>query len=217
MYKHMFDTTTNTEPPSAEVSTEPPSVTLSTEPTNPETTNDIYVRTATAADAKYAFLIAAEMKASAIARGTGIANRSPESLMEKMESGHAVIALNKEGTWAGFSYIESWEGGAFVSNSGMIVNPAFRERGVAKAIKKNIFQLSRTLYPTAKIFSITTGAAIMKLNTALGFEPVTYARITKDSRFWEKCKQCVNYSLLEKMAYSNCLCTAMLYEPPVLS
>ncbi len=196
----MFDTTTtNTEPPSAEVPI------------------DIIVRTASAADAKYAFLIAAEMKASAISRGTGIANRSPESLMGKMESGHAVIALSKEGTWAGFSYIESWEGGAFVSNSGMIVNPAFRERGVAKAIKKNIFQLSRTLYPDAKIFSITTGAAIMKLNTALGYEPVTYAQITKDHRFWEKCKQCVNFSILENKGYSNCLCTAMLYEPPVLS
>jgi GNAT superfamily N-acetyltransferase len=196
IHEYMFETqtTTETEPPSSEVM-------------------PIIVRTATAADAKYAFFIAAEMKASAIARGTGIANRSPESLMEKMESGHAVIALSLDGTWAGFSYIESWENGAFVSNSGMIVNPAFRERGVAKAIKKAIFQLSRTLYPKAKVFSITTGAAIMKLNTALGFEPVTYDQITRDNRFWEKCRQCVNFSLLEKMGYNNCLCTAMLFQP----
>jgi hypothetical protein len=196
IHEYMFETqtTTETEPPSSEVM-------------------PIIVRTATAADAKYAFFIAAEMKSSAIARGTGIANRSPESLMEKMESGHAVIALSLDGTWAGFSYIESWENGAFVSNSGMIVNPAFRERGVAKAIKKVIFQLSRTLYPKAKVFSITTGAAIMKLNTALGFEPVTYDQITRDNRFWEKCRQCVNFSLLEKMGYSHCLCTAMLFQP----
>ena len=173
----------------------------------------IIVRLATRSDAKYALLIAAEMKASAIARGTGIAHRSPESLIEKMESGHAVIALTEDGHWAGFSYIEAWEGGDFVSNSGMIVNPAFRGQGVASSIKQRIFDLSRELYPDAKIFSITTGLAVMKMNSALGFSPVTFSEITHDMRFWDKCRHCVNFDILERKEYKNCLCTAMLYNP----
>lgn len=172
------------------------------------------VRIATAADAKYALLIAAEMKASAIARGTGIAHRSPESIIQKMENGHAVIAFSPDGPWAGFSYIESWQEGKFVSNSGMIVSPAFRGQGVASAVKNRIFQLSRTLYPNAEIFSITTGPAIMKMNTALGFAPVPFSEITNDPRFWEKCRHCVNFNILERMEYKNCLCTAMLFIPP---
>lgn len=171
------------------------------------------VREATVIDAKYALLIAAEMKASALARGTGIAHRSPESLIEKMESGHAVIAITQDGQWAGFSYIEAWEGGQYVSNSGMIVNPEFRGQGVAHAVKQSIFKLSRSRYPNAKIFSITTGLAVMKMNSALGFLPVPYSEITQDARFWEKCRHCVNFDILEKKAYKNCLCTAMLYCP----
>jgi GNAT superfamily N-acetyltransferase len=174
--------------------------------------DDIPIRLATKADAKYALLITAEMKASALARGTGIANRTPESIIKKMESGHAVIAVSNEGQWAGFSYIEAWQGGKFVSNSGMIVSPAFRGRGVASAIKHIIFWLSRTLYPKAHIFSITTGAAIMKMNTALGFVPVPFSEITNDCGFWEKCRHCVNFGILERMEYKHCLCTAMLYH-----
>lgn len=178
----------------------------------PESTSTVNVRIATVADAKYALLIAAEMKASAIARGTGIGHRSPESIIQKMESGHAVIALSPDGQWAGFSYIESWQEGKFVSNSGMIVSPAFRGHGVASAIKERIFQLSRELYPQADIFSITTGLAIMKMNSALGFVPVPFSEITTDQGFWEKCRHCVNFDILQRKEYKNCLCTAMLYE-----
>jgi GNAT superfamily N-acetyltransferase len=172
----------------------------------------VSVRLATPADARYALLIAAEMKASAIARGTGIAHRSAASIIQKMDSGHAVIALSREGRWAGFSYIESWQDGKFVSNSGMIVSPAFRGQGVASAVKNRIFQLSRELYPQADIFSITTGLAIMKMNSALGFVPVPFSEITNDRGFWEKCRHCVNFDILQRKEYKNCLCTAMLYE-----
>ena len=183
--------------------------------TEPATQSEpIPVRTATPAEAKYALLIAAEMKASALARGTGIAHRSPESIIQKMDSGHAVIAVTAKGTWAGFSYIESWQEGAFVSNSGMIVSPSFRGNGVASAIKQHIFRLSRQLYPAANIFSITTGLAIMKLNSNLGFMPVTYSEITKDEKFWDKCRHCVNFDILQSKQYKNCLCTAMLYQVP---
>ncbi|MCW3462333.1 N-acetyltransferase [Chitinophaga nivalis] len=177
-----------------------------------ETDEEIVVRVATAMDVDFALPIVAEMEASAKARGTGIARRNPAAIREKILEGKAVIAFFK-GIWAGFSYIQSWEEGRFVSNSGLIVAPAFRGLKVAGAIKHKIFELSRLLYPSAKIFSITTGLPVMKLNSRLGFEPVTYAEITQDPCFWEGCKSCINYPILADKNYRNCLCTAMLFRP----
>lgn len=174
---------------------------------------DIIIRPATVEDISYSAEIAAEMESSAKARGTGIAKRSPSGIAEKIRQGKAVIALTVSGIWAGFSYLDTWEQDKFISNSGLIVAPAFRTRGIAAAIKQKIFQLSRTLYPAARIFSITTGRAVMKLNTRLGFEPVTYADITHDPAFWEGCKSCVNYPILGAKGKQNCLCTALLFEP----
>jgi len=173
----------------------------------------IIVRLSEAADMIYAKQITDEMEASAIARGSGIAKRSPESICEKILAGKAVIAVTNYGNWAGFQYMEVWEEGKFVSNSGLIVSPEYRNAGVATAIKNKIFQLSRRKYPNARIFSITTGLTIMKLNTALGFEPVTYSEITKDEHFWEGCKSCVNFDVLTGKKKCNCLCTAMLFDP----
>jgi hypothetical protein len=173
----------------------------------------IIVRLAEAADVIFAKEITDEMEASAIARGSGIAKRSPESICEKIMAGKAVIAVTNYGNWVGFQYLEVWEEGKFVSNSGLIVSPKYRNAGAATAIKRKIFQLSRDNYPNAHIFSITSGLAIMKLNTALGFEPVTYSEITKDKHFWEGCKSCVNYDVLTGKKKCNCLCTAMLFDP----
>jgi hypothetical protein len=173
----------------------------------------IIVRSAEAADVVFAKEIADEIEASAIARGSGIAKRSPESICEKILAGKAVIALSSNGKWVGFQYLEVWEEGKFVSNSGLIVSPQYRNAGIATAIKGKIFQLSRDKYPSAQIFSITSGLAIMKMNTALGFEPVTYSEITKDEHFWEGCKSCVNYDVLTGKKKCNCLCTAMLFDP----
>ena len=128
----------------------------------------IIIRVATPADKGYAVLITDEMEASAKARGTGIAKRSPEYVAQKMEEGKAVIAVTDDGTWVGFCYIETWEG-EYVANSGLIVSPAFRKSGVAKGIKQRIFQLSREKYPDAKIFGLTTGLAVMKINSDLGY------------------------------------------------
>src|SRR5580704_727926 len=99
---------------------------------------------------KYAEAICAEIEVSAKARGTGIAKRSPEYIREKMREGKAVVAFSSEGEWAGFCYIESWEHGKYVANSGLIVASAFRKSGLAKLIKQKIFNLSRTKYPEAK-------------------------------------------------------------------
>ena len=173
---------------------------------------NIIIRAATAADKIYASTITEEMASSAQARGTGIAKRSPDYVAQKMEEGKAVIALTDDGTWVGFCYIETWEG-EYVANSGLIVAPAFRKSGVAKAIKQRIFQLSREKYPDAKIFGLTTGLAVMKINSDLGYEPVTYSELTQDEKFWAGCKSCVNYDILMSKERKNCLCTAMLYDP----
>ena len=173
----------------------------------------INIRTATAADIKYAEIITAEMESSAKARGTGIAKRSPEYLVKKMEEGKAVIALTPSGEWVGFCYIEAWGHDAFVANSGLIVAPAYRKSGIAKKIKENIFALSRKKYPDAKIFGLTTGLAVMKINSDLGYEPVTYSELTDDEQFWAGCRSCVNFDILMSKDRKNCMCTAMLYDP----
>lgn len=153
------------------------------------------------------------MESSAKARGTGIAKRSPEYVELKMEEGKAVIAVTDKGEWVGFCYIEAWGHEKFVANSGLIVNPAFRGHGVAKAIKHHVFELSRQKYPDAKIFGLTTGLAVMKINSELGYEPVTYSELTDDEEFWKGCRSCINFDVLTSKNRKNCLCTAMLYDP----
>lgn len=173
----------------------------------------IIVRVADSNDKKYSKTITDEMESSAKARGTGIAKRSPEYIEKKMDEGKSVIALTKAGEWVGFCYIETWSHGEYVANSGLIVAPAYRKSGVAKAIKKRIFDLSRKIYPKAKIFGLTTGLAVMKINSDLGYEPVTYSELTQDEAFWAGCKSCVNYDILMAKDRKNCMCTAMLYDP----
>jgi hypothetical protein len=173
----------------------------------------LVVRIATADDIHYAETITTEMEESAKARGTGIAKRSSAYIEQKMREGKAVIATTQDGTWVGFCYIEAWEHGKYVANSGLIVAPAYRKTGVATEIKKKIFKLSREKYPTAKIFGLTTGLAVMKINSDLGYEPVTYSELTTDEEFWKGCQSCVNYEILMSKGRKNCMCTAMLFDP----
>ena len=161
----------------------------------------------------YAETICDEMESSAKSRGTGIAKRTPEYIQQKMLEGKTVIALTKQGDWAGFCYIETWSHGNYVANSGLIVSPNFRKSGLATEIKKKIFELSKTKYPDAKIFGLTTGLAVMKINSDLGYEPVTYSELTQDEAFWKGCQSCVNHDILKSKDRKNCLCTAMLYDP----
>jgi len=173
----------------------------------------IIIRVANASDCRFASIITDEMAASAKARGTGIAKRSPEYIEQKIKEGKSVIAITEAGEWVGFCYIEAWEHNKFVANSGLIVSPPFRKTGVAKAIKKRIFELSREKYPDSKIFGLTTGLAVMKINSDLGYEPVTYSELTSDEQFWAGCKSCVNYDILMSKDRKNCMCTAMLFDP----
>jgi hypothetical protein len=171
------------------------------------------IQIANASHQGFAQIICDEMESSAKARGTGIAKRSPEYIKEKMREGKAVIAFTEDGFWAGFCYIETWSHGEYVANSGLIVAPSFRKSGLAKNIKKKIFDLSQKLYPGAKLFGLTTGLAVMKINSDLGYEPVTYSELTQDEAFWAGCKSCVNYEILMSKERKNCMCTAMLYDP----
>lgn len=168
---------------------------------------------ATPDDTNFADTITTEMEESAKARGTGIAKRSPDYIRQKMNEGKAVIAHTREGEWVGFCYIEAWQHEKYVANSGLIVAPAFRKTGVATDIKRKIFELSRQKYPHAKIFGLTTGLAVMKINSDLGYEPVTYSELTTDEEFWKGCRSCVNFDILMAKERKNCLCTAMLFDP----
>jgi hypothetical protein len=169
---------------------------------------------------KYAEAICKEIYISSLERKTGIANRTPEYICEKIRAGKAVIALatdeskpEAEPRFAGFSYIESWGGKSFVANSGLIVAHEFRGMGVAKRIKEQTFILSRHLFPDAKIFSITTGAAVMKMNYEFGFRPVPYSELTDDPEFWKGCEGCRHFEILKSHDYKMCICTGLLYDP----
>ncbi|MFO8000770.1 MAG: GNAT family N-acetyltransferase [Marinilabilia sp.] len=146
-------------------------------------------------------------------RGTGIAKRDPEYIQNKIVEGKAIIALNGEDEFAGFCYIESWGHEKFVANSGLIVVDKFRGRGLAKDIKRKAFELSRKRYPNAKIFGLTTGLAVMKINSELGYKPVTFSELTDDDEFWKGCQSCVNYDILMRTNRKHCLCTGMLFDP----
>lgn len=162
---------------------------------------------------KYAQEICDTIESSALLRGTGIAKRTPEYIQKKMANKDAVIALDDTGKFAGFCYIESWEHGKFVAHSGLIVHPDYRNLGLAKQIKSKVFDYSLEKYPNAKVFGITTGLAVMKINSDLGYKPVPFSELTSDPTFWSGCKTCTNFEILKSKDYKMCLCTGMLYDP----
>tara|TARA_Y100000385_G_scaffold234141_1_gene247294 strand:+ start:1374 stop:1985 length:612 start_codon:yes stop_codon:yes gene_type:complete len=160
----------------------------------------------------YAKTISACIDESAKSRGTGIARRTPEYIHAKLRNGNAVIALDQE-EFAGFCYIEVWGHGKYVAHSGLIVAPKYRGQGLAKKIKKEVFELSLKKYPEAKVFGITTGMAVMKINYQLGYKPVHFSELTDDPEFWKGCQTCKNFDVLTRTEQKMCLCTGMLYDP----
>jgi len=161
---------------------------------------------------KYAQTISDTITESAKVRGTGIARRTPEYIIKRLQQGNAIIALDGD-NFAGFCYIEVWGHKKFVANSGLIVHPDYRKQGLAKKIKKAIFELSRKKFPDAKIFGITTGLAVMKMNYELGYKPVTFSELTNDPEFWKGCQTCKNFDVLTRTDHKMCLCTGMLFDP----
>ena len=164
----------------------------------------------------YAEKICTLIENAAKQRGTGIAKRKPEYIRQKIMDGKAVIALCGDDL-AGFCYIETWSHGKYVANSGLIVSPDYRKSGLARRIKAKAFELSREKYPDAKLFGITTSLAVMKINSDLGYKPVTFSELTTDEEFWKGCKSCPNYDILTRTKRKMCLCTGMLADPRVLN
>lgn len=168
--------------------------------------------TATREHLPYAEAVVHALEDASRTKGTGLAKRSPEYIRGKIEEGKAVIALYKE-AFAGFCYIESWEHERYVATSGLIVNPEYRSHGLATAIKKEAFHLARRKFPSAKMFGLTTSLAVMRINSSLGFVPVTFTELTADQEFWKGCETCSYYDVLQRSGNKNCLCTGMLFDP----
>ena len=161
---------------------------------------------------QYIDTILKTIEEAAKVRGTGIAKRTHEYLATKMREAKAVIALHGD-RFAGFSYIETWGNREYVTTSGLIVHPDYRGLGLAKRIKDMTFTLARIRWPHAKIFSLTSGAAVMAMNTALGYKPVTFADLTDDEAFWRGCEGCINVDVLHRTNRKYCICTGMLFDP----
>ena len=160
---------------------------------------------------KYAQSICIMMEKAAQVRGTGIARRDPDYIMQKMREHKAIIALDDDKV-IGFCYIESWEDEKYVANSGLIIHPAYRKQGLAKALKKETFVLSAKMFPKSKLFGITTSMAVMKINSELGYKPVTFSELTQDEKFWNGCQSCTNYDILLRTQKQMCICTGMVYD-----
>lgn len=176
-------------------------------------TSEFIIQPADSSHFQYAEEICIQYAESAKQRGTGIAKRTPEYVTEKMREGKAIIALHRDGRFAGFSYIETWSHGKYVANSGLIVNPEFRNKGLGSDVKGAIFELSKQKYPDAKIFGITTSMAVLKMNSDLGYRPVTFSELSQDDDFWKGCNSCPNVDILTRNNRKMCLCTGMLYNP----
>jgi len=174
---------------------------------------DITIQVATEVHTTHAEAISHMIEDAARKRGTGISKRPPEYIRRKIMEGKAIIALADGETVAGFCYIETWGHNKYLANSGLIVNEDFRKHGLATEIKEAAFRLSRKKYPDAKLFGITTSLAVMKINSDLGYRPVTFSELTTDEEFWKGCQSCPNYDILTRNQRTNCLCTAMLYDP----
>jgi hypothetical protein len=173
---------------------------------------DVKIMVADSSHEKYVDTILETIEAAAKVRGTGIAKRSPEYVVQKMREGKVIIALNGE-EFAGFTYIESWGNKQFVATSGLIVADKFRSIGLAKRLKNASFTLARSMWPNAKLFSLTSGSAVMKMNTEFGYVPVTFADLTDDPAFWRGCEGCTNHDILVRTNRRYCICTAMLFDP----
>ena len=173
---------------------------------------NVRIQVANANHTKYAENICRLIEEAAKQRGTGIAKRDRSYIRKKMEAENSIIALDGDKV-AGFCYIETWENKKYAANSGLIVNPEYRGKGLAKKIKARAFQLSREKYPSTKLFGITTSLPVMKINSDLGYRPVTFSELTQDAAFWNGCQSCPNFDILTRNERKNCLCTGMLFDP----
>lgn len=182
------------------------------------------VRIATSEDYKYIGVIIEEMTLSAAKRGVHIIPRTPEYIMEKMNAGLAVIAINPENDeWVGFCCIEVWAHGKYVANSGLIVSPQYRGIGISRDIKITLFKQCRSKFPAARLFSLSTSPAVQHVNEELGYKVIPHADMLKDKFFLQGCTSWVNYVGLMNDKELSTRYVAMVFDPfrqvtkPVLS
>ncbi|HAH54603.1 MAG TPA: GNAT family N-acetyltransferase [Flavobacterium sp.] len=161
---------------------------------------------------KYAEIINEAIASAAEVKGTGLAKRSSEFIRQKISDGHSIIALTEDDSFAGFCYIETWAGDKFVANSGLIVLEKYRGQGLGTKIKAAILELTKKLFPEAKIIGLTTSLAVMKINSRLGYRPASFAELTDDMDFWKGCASCNYYDVLVRTHRQNCLCTGMISD-----
>lgn len=172
---------------------------------------EITIRVGGPADVDRAAEIALLIEEAASQPGAAVARRSEECIRGKLIDGKAVLAV-REDEVIGFAYLELWEEGRYLSHSALVVDPQYRGYGVGTALKKELFQLSRTQFPSAIPFGLTTNGAVMKMNSTLGYHAVPFSDITEDSEFWRGCEGCQYVSILKSQKRKNCLCTAMVYK-----
>jgi len=175
---------------------------------------NVIVRRGEKNDVKYVNEIVALIEKESQVIGAGFAVRTPEYIEDKIMQGHSVIALDAvTGDLAGFIYLETWQHNKYVANSGLVVEEKYRGKGIGRRLKEKAFELTRKLFPEAKIFDLTTSLAVIKINSRLGYEPVDYSQLTTDDDFWMECETCMYYDVLVRTKRTNCLCEAMLFDP----
>lgn len=174
--------------------------------------NQFVITLATSQHYHYASDICNLIQESSKVRGTGIAGRTPQQVLQKMQENKGIIAL-ANGQLAGFCYFEVWENNQFVSNSALIIHPQFRRKNLARLIKEFAFKTARERYPDAILFGLTTSLPVMKINSELGLKPTVFSQLPQDQNFWEGCKSCVNFDILSRTQKQHCLCVGMLFDP----
>ena len=120
----------------------------------PEAPRDPEVQVRVSGPADVAWVDAAVGLIHEAAAEHDIAERSPAMLRHKIESGRAALALQRRGgteELVGFGYYSEWEGGRFVSHSGLVVRPELRGRGLGRRLKQALFQASRERFPDANV------------------------------------------------------------------
>jgi len=170
-----------------------------------------FVRRAQEQDIVHAAIIAFYIEQAGEDIATGICKREISFIITKIQSGDAIMAFTSDGAWAGFCYLQQWNDG-YVSSCGLVVHPLHRRNNIARYIKQEVMELAKEKYPGADYFSLTTAKAVMKLNTDLGYETVTYSEVSRDEAFWSACKTCVNHNILLRNNQQKCLCTAMRFQ-----
>jgi len=167
------------------------------------------IRSSIAGDRIYAEA-AARLIAQA-ARDHDIATRDPEFLQDKIITSKAVVALQHR-AMVGFGYYCDWQGGRFVSHSGLVVHRRMRGSGLGHLIKQELFAASRRQFPRAIIMSLTSSPAVQAMNRSLGFRTVPLDQLTTDPEFWEGCRACRNFAAIQSCA-GRCCCEGMIQRP----